>query len=188
MNAPASRVAALTRPLDRPVVLVGLMGAGKTAVGRRLAARLGLRFADADHEIEAAAGRSVAAIFAELGEPAFRDGERRVIARLLDAGPGVIATGGGAFIDPQTRAAVKERAVSIWLRADVDLLVKRTARSSRRPLLKRGDPHAILTDLAAQRNPIYAEADLIVDSVDVSPERMVDRVLTALNEHVDGIR
>jgi shikimate kinase len=186
MNAPASCVVAPMRPLDRPVVLVGLMGAGKTAVGRRLASRLGLSFADADHEIEAAAGRSVAAIFAELGEPAFRDGERRVIARLLDAGPGVIATGGGAFVDPLTRAAVKERAISIWLRADIDLLVKRTSRSSRRPLLKRGDPHAILTSLAAERHPIYAEADLVVDSVDIAPERMVDRVLAALTEYVDG--
>jgi shikimate kinase len=188
MNAPASRVVALTRPLDRPVVLVGLMGAGKTAVGRRLAARLGLPFADADHEIEAAAGRSVAAIFAELGEPAFRDGERRVIARLLDSGPGIIATGGGAFVDPQTRAAVKERGISVWLRADVDLLVKRTARSQRRPLLKRGDPQTILTDLATLRNPIYAEADLVVESVDISPERMVDRVLVALNAYADGSR
>lgn len=186
MNAQASRVVALPRPLDRPVVLVGLMGAGKTAVGRRLAARLGLHFADADHEIEAAAGRSVAAIFAELGEPAFRDGERRVIARLLDGGPSVIATGGGAFIDPQTRAAVKERALSVWLRADTDLLVKRTARSQRRPLLNRGDPHKILTELAAVRNPIYAEADLVVDSVDVSPERMVDRVLATISAHLDG--
>jgi shikimate kinase len=186
MNAPASPIASPSRPLDRPVVLVGLMGAGKTAVGRRLAARLGLPFFDADHEIEAAAGRSVAAIFAELGEPAFRDGERRVIARLLDGPASVIATGGGAFIDPHTRAAVKARAISIWLRADLDLLVKRTARSDRRPLLKRGDPRAILAGLAEQRHPLYAEADLVVDSLDIPPERMVDRVLAALTELVDG--
>jgi shikimate kinase len=167
----ASKAAASTfRPppapgsLDRTIVLVGMMGAGKTAIGRRLAAQLGLPFADADAEIEAAAGTSIANIFAEIGEPAFRQSERQVIARLIRGPRQVLALGGGAFMDPQTRALVKERALSIWLRADLEVLVQRTARRQDRPLLEGVDARTRLAALLEERGPIYAEADLVVDS------------------------
>jgi shikimate kinase len=150
--------------LDRTIVLVGMMGAGKTAIGRRLAAQLGLSFADADAEIEAAAGTSIANIFAEIGEAAFRQSERQVIARLIRGPRQVLALGGGAFVDPQTRALVKERALSIWLRADLDILVQRTARRHDRPLLKGVDARTKLAALLEERGPIYAQADLVVDS------------------------
>jgi shikimate kinase len=145
-------------------VLVGMMGAGKTAIGRRLAAQLGLPFADADAEIEAAAGTSIANIFAEIGEPAFRQSERQVIARLIRGPRQVLALGGGAFMDPQTRALVKERALSIWLRADLEVLVQRTARRHDRPLLEGVDARSRLAALLEERGPVYAEADLVVDS------------------------
>ncbi|MDJ0946824.1 MAG: shikimate kinase [Kiloniellales bacterium] len=165
---------------DRTVVLVGLMGAGKSCIGRRLAARLGLPFRDADAEIERAAGCSIEDIFELHGEAAFREGENRVICRLLAGNPHVLATGGGAFMNPETRAAIAARAVSVWLRADLDLMLKRTGRRNNRPLLKRGDPRKILSDLMAQRYPVYAAADLVVDSVDGPPEITVERVLAAL--------
>lgn len=166
--------------VPRTIALVGLMGAGKSCIGRLLAGALGLPFVDADKEIEAAAGCSVEDIFAAHGEAAFRDGERRVIARLLTQPKMVLATGGGAFIDPETRKLIHERATSLWLRADADLLVRRTARRNNRPLLKRGDPREILTRLIDERYPVYAEADVAVDSVDGPPEMTLDRVLEGL--------
>jgi shikimate kinase len=150
--------------LTRTLVLVGLMGAGKTSVGKRLAALLGVRFIDSDAEIALAAGMTIPEIFARLGEPAFRDGERRVIARLLAEPPGVLATGGGAFIEPRTRAEIKARATSVWLRADLGLLWDRVRDRPGRPLLQAADPRAVLADLDRRRAPIYAEADVTVQS------------------------
>ncbi len=164
----------------RSLVLVGLMGAGKSCIGRKLAQRLGLPFHDADSEIERAAGCSIADIFAQHGEAAFRDGERRVIARLLDEPLQVLATGGGAYVDPRTRAAIAARAIAIWLRADLDLLVKRTGRKTHRPLLRSGDPREILGRLMAERHPLYAEADIVVDSDEGPPEATVERILRLL--------
>ncbi len=160
--------------------MVGLMGAGKTSIGRRLAARVGLPFVDADEEIEAAAGSSIEDIFERLGEASFRDGERRVIARLLDGPPIVLATGGGAFMDPQTRERINQKAISVWLRADLDTLVRRTSRRNDRPLLKNGDPREILARLMDQRYPTYQQADIVVDSVDAPAEETVQSVLDAL--------
>jgi len=165
---------------QRSIVLVGLMGAGKTCVGKRLAPRLGLPFVDADHEIELAAGCSIPEIFEQHGEAAFRDGERRVIARLLSGPPIVLATGGGAFMDERTRALVKESAISVWIRADLELLVQRTSRKQNRPLLERGNKRQILTELSAQRAPFYALADIAVDSGDGPPDETVDRIVKQL--------
>jgi shikimate kinase len=159
------------------------MGAGKSAVGRRLASRIGLKFIDADQEIEKAAGCSIADIFEFHGEPAFRAGERRVVARLLNEPPHVLATGGGAFMDPETRERIRERGVSVWLRADLELLLARVSRRNDRPLLKDGDKREILTKLIAERHPVYAEADIVVDSEDVPHDRMVDKIIAALNAH-----
>ncbi|MGH6880556.1 shikimate kinase [Hypericibacter sp.] len=166
--------------VDRPLVLVGLMGAGKSCIGRRLAQRLRLPFVDADREIEQAAGCSIPEIFSRHGEQAFRDGERRVILRLLESPPFVLATGGGAFMDPRTRAVIREKAISVWLRADLDLLVRRTGRRGDRPLLQVDDPRAKLAELMSTRYPIYAEADLTVDSQDGPPDATLERVLAAL--------
>lgn len=167
---------------ERTIVLVGLMGAGKTTVGRRLAKKLGLPFVDSDHEIEKAAGMSVAEIFECFGEADFRSGERRVIGRLLDGKPQVVATGGGAFINDETRALIKEKGTSIWLDADIDVLVERTARRDTRPLLKTGDPKEILMRLAAERAPFYSEADLRIASSDGPHEDVVERIVEALKE------
>ena len=169
------------RPGHGSVVLVGLMGVGKTCVGRRLAPRLGLPFIDADQEIEAAAGCSISEIFAEHGEAYFRDGERRVIQRLLGGPPCVLATGGGAFMDPDTRALVKAEATSVWIEADLDLIVRRTGRKNTRPLLRKGDPHSILKRLKEERDPLYAEADIAVSSSDGPPEETVEAILRALS-------
>lgn len=169
--------------LDRPLVLVGLMGAGKTTVGRRLAARLKVPFVDADAEIEAAAGRTIAEIFEDFGEAEFRKGERDVIARLLKSGPLVLATGGGAFVDPETRARVKELGLSIWLKAPIPLLVERVKRRDTRPLLRNGDPAVILTKLAEARYPAYAEADIVVESGGGPHEAVVDSIINALKAH-----
>ena len=164
----------------RTIVLVGLMGAGKSKIGRRLAARLNLPFFDSDHEIEMAAGESIEEIFANRGEQVFRDGERRVIARLLAQPVHVLATGGGAFMDKTTRAVIERRGVSLWLRADLDVLVSRVSRRNNRPLLKVGDTRAVLGELIEQRYPVYGEANVIVESGDGSPELTVTRAIAAL--------
>lgn len=157
-------VAAIAARITRPVVLVGLMGVGKSTVGRKLAGLLGRNFVDADDAIAQAAGRSIPEIFETFGEAHFRDGERRVIARLMDEAHGVIATGGGAFVDPATRALVLERGIAVWIDCDVDTLVERTARRNTRPLLKNGNPREILTRLAQERTPFYAQAHIRVIS------------------------
>jgi shikimate kinase len=169
------------RKLDKTLVLIGMMGAGKTSVGKRLAAVLGVPFRDADVEIEAAAGCTVNEIFERYGEPEFRAGERRVIARLLDDPPHVLATGGGAIIDPETRARIKERGISVWLKADLDLLLDRVTRKDTRPLLRNTDSRATLERLLKQREPLYAQADITVES-DAGPHEMVvKRILAALD-------
>ena len=165
---------------DRTIVLVGLMGAGKTTIGRRLAQALALPFADADDAIAAAAGRSIEDIFAERGECEFRRGERQVIARMLEGVPHVLATGGGAFIDARTRALVKEKAISIWLKAPLDVLMKRVARRDHRPLLKEDDPRAVMQRLMDERYPIYAEADLTIETGSGPHNSAVTAILTAL--------
>lgn len=174
--------AAAPRPLDRPIVLIGLMGAGKTTVGRRLAQRLGLPFVDADEEIEAAAGMTITEIFQMFGEDYFRDGERRVIARLIDGSPKVIATGGGAFMNERTRALILDKTIAVWLEADLDTLVDRVRRRSTRPLLKDRDPRQVLTDLAAARNPIYALAPIHVRSQPSPHDATVRAILRALGQ------
>jgi shikimate kinase len=177
------------RALPRPtqtIALVGLMGAGKTSVGRRLAQMLELPFRDADDEIEKAAGRSVAEIFAERGEAEFRKGERRVIARLLDEPPHILSTGGGAFIQPDTRALIKARSISIWLKADIEVLVRRVGRKSNRPLLAGRDPAEALADLARHRYPLYAQAQLTVDAGEASHAATLEAILKALSTLNDG--
>jgi shikimate kinase len=164
----------------RTIVLVGLMGAGKTNIGRRLAARLNLPFFDSDSEIETAAGETIEEIFRNRGEAVFRDGERRVISRLLSQPVHVLATGGGAFMDPATRAVIARRGVSVWLRADLETLVTRVARRSNRPLLKQGNPRAVLTELIEHRHPVYAEADITIDSGDGPADVTATRTIAAL--------
>ena len=166
--------------IDRTVVLVGLMGAGKTCIGRRLARSLDIPFIDADEEIAAAAGASISQIFASFGESAFRDGERRVIGRLLAGPPHVLATGGGAFIDATTRRLIADHGISIWLRASLNVLERRTVGRAGRPLLEVADPRAVLAELMAVREPIYAEANIVVDTGDEPAEFTTRRVLTAL--------
>jgi shikimate kinase len=170
----------------RSIVLVGLMGAGKSTVGRRLASRLGLIFKDADLEIEAAAGLTIPDIFAIYGEPSFRDGEARVISRLLRAGPLVLATGGGAYLRESTRVRIAESAVSVWLKADLDVLMRRVRKRGNRPLLQTDDPEATMRDLMAVRHPVYAAADVMVISREASHDRVVQDVLEALDAHLNG--
>jgi shikimate kinase len=165
----------------RSVVLIGMMGAGKSTIGRRLAARLGLPFFDADVEIEAAAGMSIPDIFETRGEPDFREGEARVIARLLDSGPAVIAPGGGALMRKETRDRIRDKAVSIWLKADVDIIMRRVKRRSDRPLLRTADPEATVGRLLSEREPIYQQADLTVWSRDVPHDKIVDECVEALH-------
>lgn len=168
------------RKLDKTVVLVGMMGAGKTSVGRRLAAVLGVPFKDADAEIEAAAGSTISEIFARYGEATFRDGERKVLARLLTEPPHVLATGGGAFVDPETRTRVKADAISIWLKADIDLLLERIGRKDTRPLLAGPDAYATMKRLLTEREPVYSQADITIQS-DAGPhDVVVRRILDAL--------
>jgi shikimate kinase len=167
---------------ERSIVLVGLMGAGKSTIGRRLAAALKLPFNDADHEIETAAGCSISDFFDRYGEPAFRDGERRVIARLLDGPRHVLATGGGAFMDPTTRALIKARGLSVWLRADIGLLMERVSKRPTRPLLKNSDPRGTMERLMKERYPIYAEADMTVDSNGGPHDAIVQKILARLGE------
>jgi len=170
--------------LVRPVVLIGLMGAGKSSVGSRLADLIGVPFADSDKEIERAANLTIPEIFERYGEPHFRDGERRVIARLLDGRPQVLAIGGGAFMDPETRALIAARAVSVWLKADLHTLVQRTAGRSHRPLLNQGDPRRTLEQLMATRYPVYAQADVVVDTeLGLTHAQTAGRIIAALEEH-----
>jgi shikimate kinase len=170
--------------LSRSLVLVGLMGAGKTSVGKRLAALLGVGFNDSDSRIVEAAGMSIPEIFESLGEPAFRDGERRVIARLLGEAPGVLATGGGAFVEPRTRAEIAARATSVWLRADLETLWERVRDRPGRPLLQTPDPRGTLAELDRKRAPVYALADVVVDSRKrVSHEAMARAIVAAVQEH-----
>jgi shikimate kinase len=177
---PPHRPADMPLAPQRPIVLVGLMGAGKSTVGRRLATRLHLPFVDADREIEAAAGLTISEIFARFGEANFRDGERRVIARLIDGKPKVVATGGGAFMNEETRALILERATAIWLDADIDVLVERVGRRDDRPLLSGRDARAALTELAATRNPVYALAPIQIRSEPLPHDATVDAILKAL--------
>ncbi|HEU0070285.1 MAG TPA: shikimate kinase [Alphaproteobacteria bacterium] len=172
--------------LHKSLVLVGMPGVGKTSVGRILAGKLGLPFLDADAEIETAAQSTIEEIFARDGEAAFRTGERRVIARLLEGPVAVIATGGGAFMSEETRRRVAERGISLWLRADIELLLKRVARRKDRPLLKTGDVRETLTRLFAEREPVYATADITVDSGEQSAEAVADKAIAALEAHLSA--
>jgi shikimate kinase len=169
---------------DRPIVLVGMMGAGKTTVGRRLASRLGRHFIDSDEEVEKAAGMTIEDIFAAHGEADFRAGEVRVIARLLREPGIVLGTGGGAFVNPETRALVKQDAVSVWIKADFDLLFARVSRRSNRPLLKTANPRETLKKLIDARYPIYAEADITVVSRDVPQDQVATEVIDTLLAHL----
>jgi len=164
----------------RSIVMVGLMGCGKSSIGRRLAITLGLPFIDADDEIERAALKSIPEIFADHGEAYFREGERKVIKRLLGNGPQVLATGGGAFMNADTRDAIKAAGISVWLRADLDVLMRRVAKRDNRPLLKADDPVAVMKGLMDQRYPVYAEADITVDSRDTTHEVIVGEIIAAL--------
>jgi shikimate kinase len=180
-TAPLSAAAILPRLERRSIVLVGMMGVGKSSIGRRLGVRLGVPFVDADAEIEMAAGMSIADIFARHGEASFRSGEARVIARLLDGGPQVLATGGGAVMNADTRAAIKAKGVSIWLNADFDILMRRISkRKNDRPMLQTADPAATLRQLLAEREPFYAQSDLTVQSREVPHEAIVTEI-------VDGV-
>jgi shikimate kinase len=172
--------------LPRPVALVGLMGAGKSAIGKRLAARLDLPFVDADDEIEHAAGCTIGEFFEKYGEAAFRAGERRVIARLLDEPPHVLSTGGGAYMDAETRALMRAKAVTVWLRADLEVLYDRVRRRTHRPLLRQGDPKEILGKLMTQRYPVYAEADIIVESTSQPADRTTEQVVEALRAYLQA--
>ncbi len=184
-DPPATAPSALrTRLGTRSIVLVGMPGSGKSSIGRRLAHHLGLEFIDADQEIEAAAGMSIGDIFSQHGEPYFRAGEARVIARLLEKGPQVIATGGGAFVNSDTRALIRVRAVSVWLKAEVDLLLRRVKRKNDRPLLRVADPEAVLKSLLAEREATYAEADITVTSLDVPHEAVVEAMVKALAKNL----
>src|SRR5881227_4247150 len=174
----------LSKRLDRPVVLVGLMGVGKSTVGRRLARRLGLPFVDSDAEIEGATGFPAAEVFERYGERDFRDGERRLVARLIEGDIRVIATGGGAYVDPRTRKLLNERAITVWLDAPVDVLAERTARRDTRPLLRNGDPKGTLERLAEERRPSYQEAHIHVKSGDGAHKDVVDAIIQALEEHL----
>jgi shikimate kinase len=177
-SRPEAAIVAALGP--RSVVLVGMMGAGKSSIGRRLALRLGIPFVDADVEIEKAAGMTISDIFAIRGETEFRTGEARVILRLLESGPQVLATGGGAFTNPDTRSAIGAKGISIWLKAEFDVLMKRIRRRHDRPLLKTDDPGATLRKLIEERDPVYALADLTVQSREVMHEKIVDEIVGAL--------
>lgn len=177
-----AEIAALAQRIDRPIVLVGLMGVGKSTIGRKLAAQLHLPFTDADDAIEEAAQMRISEIFEKFGEAYFRDGERRVIARLVGEGPRVIATGGGAFVNEETRALVLEKAIAVWLDCDIETLVDRVGRKDTRPLLRAGDPKEILTRLKAEREPSYAEAPIHVMSESGPHGQAVQRILRGIEQ------
>ena len=179
----AAIVAALGK---RSVVLVGMMGAGKSTIGRRLALRLRLPFVDADNEIEAAAGMSIPDIFEVHGEPHFRDGEARVIARLLESGPILLATGGGAFMREDTRAKIRDKAISMWLKADADVILRRVKRRADRPLLQNADPAAVIARLIEARHPFYEQTDILIDSRDVPHDKIVEECIETLRAHLCG--
>ena len=176
----------LIKRLDRPVVLVGLMGVGKSTVGRRLARRLGLPFVDSDAEIEGAAGFPAAEVFERFGESDFRDGERRLVARLVEGDIRIIATGGGAYVDPRTRKLLNERSITVWLDAPVDILAERTSRRDTRAQLRQGDPKAVLEKLSEERRPSYAEAHIHVRSGDGAHKDVVDAIVDALETYLAG--
>lgn len=180
------RAAAVRHGLgERAIVFVGLMGAGKTAIGRRVAQMLDLPFIDSDHEIEAVSRMTVPELFETYGEPEFRALEQRVLDRLLREGPCVVSTGGGAFMNAETRAAVAQRGVSLWLKADLDLLMERVGRNQNRPLLKTPDPRAVMEQLMAERYPVYAEADITVETRDATREIIAEEALRALSVHLE---
>jgi len=170
----------------RSIVLIGLMGAGKTAIGRRLATRLGLEFVDADSEIERAAGKSISDIFSDHGEEHFRDGERKVIARLLGEGSQVLATGGGAYMNDETRDTIAQFSISVWLKGDLEVLMERVVRRDHRPLLKTGDPKAVMKRLMDERYPVYASADITIQSRDVPHEVIVTEIMNALAKRLES--
>jgi shikimate kinase len=180
------RIMDASSPLSPPrtVALVGLMGAGKSAIGKRLAHRLGLPFVDADDEIERAAGCSIAEFFERFGEAEFRNGERRVIQRLLEGSPHVLSTGGGAYMDAETRALMRGHAITVWLRADLEVLYDRVRKRTHRPLLRQGDPKDILARLMNQRYPVYAQADLVVESTAQPADITTEQVIEALRRHL----
>jgi shikimate kinase len=178
----AAVLAALVRRIDRPIALVGMMGVGKSSVGKRLAAALGVPFVDADDEIEQAAKLTIPEIFAQFGEAEFRDGERRVIARLIDGTPKVLATGGGAFVNSETRALMLDKAITVWLDSDIDTLLERVGRRSNRPLLQQGNPRETLTRLKQEREPYYAEAPIHVISGAGTHARAVAKVLRGIDQ------
>jgi shikimate kinase len=174
----------ITKYLDRPVVMIGLMGAGKTKMGGLLAQSLGVPFVDADQEIESAAGMSIADIFANHGESAFRDLERKILARLLSEDVKVIATGGGAVMNEQTAALVWEKSLSVWIKADLDVLVERTSRNNKRPLLKNGDPREILQNLMTARYPVYQQADVNIETNSADVELTLKNLLQEVAAHL----
>lgn len=187
MGEPQSPSAIKSALGGKSIVMVGLMGCGKSAVGRRLASHLGMPFVDADDEIEKAAGKTIEDIFADHGEPYFREGERKVLARLLRSGPQVLATGGGAFMSEETREAIASSGISVWLKADLPLLMRRVAKRNNRPLLKAGDPETVMRNLMQIRYPVYAQANLTVESRDVPHEAIVAEIMERLAEvlHVE---
>lgn len=176
-----AEIAGIARRIDRPIVMVGLMGVGKSTVGRRLAKMLGTCFTDVDEEIEISANRSIGEIFEAHGEAYFRDGERRVIARLMQDRDGVIATGGGAFVDPETRSLVLEKGIAVWLDCDIETLVERTSRRNNRPLLERGDPHKILTELKNERSVAYSEAHIRIATNEGPHKETATRIIEAID-------
>ena len=183
-SGPAAESAIVGALARKSVVLIGMMGAGKSSVGRKLALRLALPFVDADTEIEAAAGMAIPEIFEIRGEPEFRAGEARVIARLLESGPQVMATGGGAYMNPETRALIGQKGISIWLKANFDVLMKRIKRRTDRPLLRTLDPAATLQRLIEDRYPVYAHSDIAIESRDVLHDVIVDELVQALSAHL----
>lgn len=173
---------------DRTIVFVGLMGAGKTAIGRKVSQALDLPFVDSDHEIESVSRMAIPELFERYGEPEFRALEQRVLERLLRAGPRVVSTGGGAFMNEQTRSAIGEHGVSVWLKADLDLLMERVVKKQNRPLLKNPDPRAVMSRLMDERYPVYALADVTVETRDARREIIADEVISALAGHLGGLR